>query len=186
MKKIKNNSLQIYIALIRGINVGGHAIIKMADLKKLFEALGFENVSTYIQSGNVLFSAKKTDEEKLARQIEKKLKASMGKDIKVFILTNKDLKEASANNPFDPALHEKERRCQLMFLSSKPDASRIKELMKLKGDEYKFQINENVLYYAYLKEYDGKRRMIDFEKVLGVSGTSRTWKVVDKLIELSA
>jgi uncharacterized protein (DUF1697 family) len=186
MKTTETKRNQVFIALIRGINVGGHAIIKMADVQMLFESLGFANVTTYIQSGNVIFSSHKTNKEKLAGQIEKKFKSSTGSETKMFILTRDKLKKAAAHNPFEPERYEKEMRCQIMFLSAKPDASHSKALIKLKGEEYLFHIHDDVLYYAYSKKYDGKRRMIDFEKVLGVSGTSRTWKVVDKLIELSA
>ena len=73
-----------------------------------------------------------------------------------------------------------------MFLSGKPDDAHIKELMKLKGEEYKFHVHDDVMYYAYDNKYAGRRRNIDFKKVFGVKGTSRSWKVVDKLIELSS
>ena len=185
MKATETKRMQVYIALIRGINVGGHLVIKMTDLRKIFESLGFTNVVTYIQTGNVIFSSHETNKEKLVKQIEKKFKTSTGHDAKIFVLTNDKLKKAASHNSFEPERREKEQRCQLMFLSGKPDAAHRKALMKLKGEEYQFHIHDDVLYYAYSRKFDGKRRMIDFEKVLGLSGTSRTWKVVDKLIELS-
>ncbi len=157
----------------------------MTGLQKIFESLGFTNVVTYIQTGNVIFSSPETNSEKLVKQIGKKFKSLTGHDAEIFVLTNDKLKKAVSYNPFEPEHNEKEQRCHLMFLSGKPDAVRIKALMKLKGEEYQFHINDDVLYYAYSMKYAGKRRMIDFEKVLSVSGTSRTWKVVDKLIELS-
>lgn len=180
------NNLNRYIALIRGINVGGYAVIKMSELKKMFEQLGFINITTYIQSGNVIFSSGETNKEKLAGMIENKFKSSTGKEIKIFVFTHDKLRKAASHNPFEPERNEKEMLCQLMFLSGKPDAASVKALMKLKGEEYHFHVHDNVLYYAYSKKYIGKRRMIDFEKVLSVRGTSRTWKVIDKLIELSA
>lgn len=175
-----------YVALLRGINVGGHGIIKMADLKKLFESFGLTDVVTYIQSGNVLFRTEESDPARLALQLEKQLASSTGNDIKVLVLTPAELERAAANNPFDPERLDKEQRCHLMFLSAEPDAARREALMALEGEEYRFHIQDRVLYYAYLRKYDGRRRSIDFERVLGVTGTARTWKVVDKLIELSA
>lgn len=174
-----------FIALIRGINVGGHAVIKMSDLKKMFEQLGFKDVSTYIQTGNVIFSSSQTDKSKLAGQIEKKFKSSTGQEVTVFILTNDKLKKAASYNRFEPEKRDKEQRCHLMFLSDKPDTEHIKALMKQKGEEYRFHVHDDVLYYAYDNKYAGNRRNIDFEKLLGVKGTSRSWKVVDKLIKLS-
>ena len=106
--------------------------------------------------------------------------------MKVFLLTPQELKKAAADNPFDPERLDKEQRCHLMFLSAPPSAARRRALMAVQGEEYRFHIKRKVLYYAYSRKFDGIRRMIDFEKILGVSGTSRSWKVVDKLIEMSA
>jgi uncharacterized protein (DUF1697 family) len=185
MKTTKSITKYVYIALLRGINVGGHAVIKMADVKKLFESCGLADVSTYIQTGNVIFSSNETDKEKLAVQIEKKFKSTTGHESKIFFLTNDKLKKAASHNPFEPERRDKEQRCHLMFLSGKPDAVHVKALMKLEGREYQFHVHEDVLYYAYPNKFAGNRRNIDFEKVLGVKGTARSWKVVDKLIELS-
>jgi uncharacterized protein (DUF1697 family) len=174
------------VALIRGINVGGNSIIKMAGLRKLFESAGLADVETYIQSGNVLFSKKNGDLEQSAKQIDLKLASTIGSKIKILILSPADLKQAVAHNPFDPEVRDKEQRCQLMFLSAEPDTAHRKALMALQGEGYQFHIQDKVLYYAYPRKFEGKRRNIDFEKVLGVTGTSRSWKVVNKLIELSS
>jgi len=64
--------MNIYIALLRGINVAGQKIIKMADLAKCFESMKFKNVKTYIQSGNVIFETIISDTNKLSKKIEKK------------------------------------------------------------------------------------------------------------------
>jgi len=174
-----------YIALLRGINVGGHTIIKMADLRNLFESLGFTNVASYIQTGNVLFSTKDTDSERLAQQLEKELESLMGRRIRVFVLSPAELKKAAAHNPFEPEHAGEKHRCNLMFLSDAPEPERRKALMALQGEEYRFHIHGKLLYYTYSQEYVGKRRTIDFEKVLRVAGTVRTWKVIAKLIEMS-
>jgi uncharacterized protein (DUF1697 family) len=175
-----------YIALLRGINVGGHAIVKMAEVRRLFESLGLEDVVTYIQSGNVVFSARQADPARLARQLEKTLALVVGSQIKVFVLTPAELKAAAAHNPFAPERRDHEQRCHLLFLSAEPEPARREKLMALAGEEYRFHLGDKVLYYAYDNEYAaGNRRTIDFEKVLGVAGTARTWKVVAKLIELA-
>jgi uncharacterized protein (DUF1697 family) len=175
-----------YIALLRAINVGGHSSVRMAALRKVFELLGLKDVTTYIQSGNVIFSTNVGDREELTRQLEVELMSSLGYEVKVFVLSQTDLKEAAAHNPFGSRCRNEELRCQLMFLSAAPSGKNRKALMAMQGDEYGFHIHGKVLYYSYSKEVVGRRRNIDFEKVLGVSGTSRSWKVIDKLIELSA
>ena len=178
--------MSVYVALIRAINVGGNSPVRMSDLRKRFESLGLEGVVTYIQSGNVVFSTEEKDRDRLSRKIEADLSDLMGRGVKAFLLTPEELKKATVQNPFDPARLDKEQRCHLMFLSAPPTAVRRRALMAVQGEEYRFHIKGRVLYYAYSRKFDGIRRMIDFEKILGVSGTSRSWKVVDKLIEVSS
>lgn len=175
-----------YIALLRAINVGGHSVTKMSALRGLFEGSGLTEVVTYIQSGNVLFNSKDDDRKHLAHLLEKKLESSLGYPVSVFVFTPKELEEAAVNNPFDPERQDMEQRCHLMFLSGEPDPDHCAALMALEGEEYKFSIQGKVLYFAYPRKFEGAgRRTINFEKVLGVIGTARTWKVVNKLIELS-
>jgi len=175
-----------YVALLRGINVGGHLIVKMAELRKLFGSFGLTDVATYIQSGNVLFSTKDDNSKGLAQQLEKKLASAFGCQMRVFVMSPAELKQAADHNPFDPEHLGKEQQCYLMFLSAEPDAMHREALMARQGEAYQFHIHGKVLYYAYSREDSGSRRTIDFEKVLGVTGTARSWKVVNKLIELSS
>ena len=77
-----------------------------------------------------------------------------------------------------------ERYCQLVFLTKKPSQKDVKYLMSLQGKEYKFFVRGRVFYYDFLREDAMKRRFINFEKILSVRGTARTWKVVNKLMAL--
>lgn len=181
-----SNPKQRYIALIRGINVGGNSIIKMADLQKLFQSIGLTDALTYIQSGNVIFSAGDTNRDKLVTQIEQKLAPSVGSRAKVFVLTRAELQQAVANRPFVPQDQDKDLRRHLMFLSAEPDEPHRKALLALQGEEYQFHFHDKVFYFAYPGKFAGKRRNIDFEKVLGATGTTRSLNVVNKLIELSS
>jgi uncharacterized protein (DUF1697 family) len=175
-----------YVALLRAVNVGGHTVVKMAPLRALFESCGLTDVASYIQSGNILFTAKEADPERLARRLEKKIASAFGSATAVFVLSPAQLKAASAHNPFDPARLDNEQLCHLMFLSRKPDPAHRAALMARRGSEYRFHISGKVLYYAYPRSAAGRRRTINFEGVLGVTGTARSWKVVHKLIELTA
>ncbi|WP_330587884.1 DUF1697 domain-containing protein [Anaerocolumna sedimenticola] len=89
----------IYLALLRGINVGGKNIIKMADLKRVFEAIGLCDVKTYIQSGNVLFKSDEK-EEVLSDKIEHEIEAVFGIPAKVILRTSKEFKQIILNCPF--------------------------------------------------------------------------------------
>ena len=185
-----DRSNNVYVALLRSVNVGGHTVLRMADLRELFRSFGLTDVVTYIQSGNVLFSTEDADPERLARRLEAQLTSSFGRPMTGFVLSPADLKAAVAHNPFAPERwdlqgQDDELSCHLMFLSAPPDETRRMALMALQGEEYRFHIHGNVLYHAYPRQYAGNRRTIDFERVLGVTGTARTWKVVNKLLELS-
>ena len=184
MKAFCGEAAIVYVALIRAVNVGGTGVLRMSELRKRFEALGFKDVETYIQSGNVVFVTTDADRGRVTRKIEADLSAVWQRPAKVFLLTLDELKKAAAGNPFDPERLDKEQRCHLMFLSGVPEAGRRRDLMAMRGEEYRFHIQDRVLYYAYSRKDDGHRRTIDFEKVLGVSGTSRTWKVVSALIAI--
>jgi uncharacterized protein (DUF1697 family) len=179
-------NLHPYVAFLRAINVGGSGVVRMADLRDMVESLGFSKVSTYIQTGNVLFQSKETDSERLVRKLEEALKSKMGQPVAVFVLTPEQIKKAAARNPLQPKELDDRRRCHLMFLSHKPDPARWNALKKMEGKEYRFALWEKIFYYSYPKAFEGpKRRYINFEKVLGVSGTARSWKVVDKILELA-
>jgi uncharacterized protein (DUF1697 family) len=178
--------VNVYVALIRAVNVGGTSVVRMAELKTRFESLGLEHVVTYIQTGNVVFATPEKDRNRLSRRIEAELASATGRPAKIFLLTLEELKKAAAGNPYEPERRDEEQRCHLMFLSAAPAAARRRALMAVQGEEYRFHIKGKVLYYAYSRKFYGNRRTIDFEKILGVSGTSRSWKVVDKLIEIAA
>lgn len=173
-----------YVALVRGLNVGGHGVISMAELRELVGSLGVSDVSTYTQSGNVLFTDHEPDRARLTRRLEKGLAAALDRPVTVFVLTREELQDAATHNPFDPAARNATQQCQLMFLSAEPDASHREALLQLQGDDYRFHVRGRVFYYAYDRSLAGHRRNIDFERVLGVAGTTRTWKVVDRLIHL--
>ena len=91
--------LKQYIALLRGINVGGHTV-RMEDLRALFEELGLEKVRTYIQSGNVFFGSRQSDAQSLTRKIQKKLEESLGYEVAVFLRTIPELEAILAADPF--------------------------------------------------------------------------------------
>jgi len=89
-----------YVAFLRAINVGGKNVIRMADLKAAFEGLGLQSVSTYLQSGNVLFESPEKNEEKLAAKIEATLNEMTGGDITVMLRSRADMQRIVASQPF--------------------------------------------------------------------------------------
>jgi uncharacterized protein (DUF1697 family) len=174
-----------YVALLRAVNLMTQSW-RMGDLKQTVESTGYKNVTTYIQTGNVIFDGPKQNQNKLAKKLERRFRSALKFNQPVFVLTSAELKRAAAANPFSPKRLDAKQRCHLVFLDKAPPADRNRALKAKEGKEYRFAVKGRVLYYAYDRKFDAtRRRTIDFEKILRVRGTARTWKVVDKLIELA-
>jgi uncharacterized protein (DUF1697 family) len=173
-----------YVAFLRAINLAGKNVVPMPVLRDLFERFGFTDVKTYIQTGNVVFSTAERDAARIQRQIEQKLAKAVGFQVGVFVLTKAQLESAVKKNPFDPAKHDHKQQTHLIFLSAAPTKAQRDALMAKAEVQYRFAVHGRVLYYAYSREIVGNRKAFQFEKILGVTATARTWKVVDKMIEL--
>ncbi|MCW2968723.1 MAG: hypothetical protein JWM71_2495 [Solirubrobacteraceae bacterium] len=170
--------MQTYVALLRAVNVGGTGVIKMADLRARCEKLGFGDVRTHIQTGNVILRSDRT-----AEQVGRLIEDDLGHD--AFVLTAAQLRKAAAANPFDVAA-DPDLQCVLVFLSAAPAAAKRRALMEAEAEPYRCAVKGAVFYYAYAKANAAGRKTINFEKLLGLRGTGRSSKVVDKLIELAS
>lgn len=126
LKDVKIDNMIKYVALLRGINVGGNNKTEMSKLKKVFESLGFENVSTYINSGNVIFKTHKKDLEPL---IEKTLKKTFGFEIRIVIRDEKNIKKLCKAIPKD-WLNDAEQRTDVLFLWNEFDSKKSLDLIK--------------------------------------------------------
>ncbi len=109
-----------YVALLRGINVGGHKLVSMNRLRQAFESLGFKNVRTLLASGNVLFSAPPLDRDRLVRRIEARLEKTFGHEISVIVRTLEELQPLVDLNPFRGIRVTPRTRLFVTFLSEKP------------------------------------------------------------------
>src|SRR5215831_18318368 len=105
-----------FVALLRGINVGGNKLIKMEDLKKYFDALGFKNVKTILASGNVLFESTNDNEDALAKKISDKLKSEQGHDVGIQIRSIDEIQKLANRNPFKKIKVTPESRLYITFL----------------------------------------------------------------------
>lgn len=172
----------IYIALLKGINVGGHKIIKMQALTEMFAALGFEKVKTYIQSGNVVFSYKKTTTQILANSISKNIKEVFGFTVDVIVKTKEEIEFIFNNNPFGK---DDMNKLYVSFLSTIPKEKNI-DLGNYEDAKYKIQ--QDVVYMCFkTKSSDSKLSNNVNEKKLHVSiATTRNWKTVTQLVQLAS
>lgn len=179
-----------YISILRGINVGGKRKILMADLKELYKSLGFENIISYIQSGNVIFESKKKNANDVADTFTKKIKEAIfekyGFDVPVIIRSVEEIKSIVENHPFEEKEGVQIENLCLTFLSDIPSAENLEIINTYDYAPDLFQIIEdNVFLFIEGKYHKSKLTNNFFEKKLKVSATTRNWKTVNKLLELS-
>lgn len=172
-----------YVALLRAVNVGGR-VVKMDELKTIFAMPGFKNISTYIQSGNVLFDSAETDTTKLEKKIESKLLKALNYEVTVFLKTHEDLAGIIENNPYGGEPEGK--NLYLSFLSGAPLKDNIKLLDALKAPEEAFAIIDTACYLLFPAKTYGTTKLsnTNLEKKLKVRATTRNWNTVNKLAAL--
>ncbi|WP_062054491.1 DUF1697 domain-containing protein [Aquimarina longa] len=181
--------METYIALLRGINVSGQKKIKMADLKVMFEDLGCISVTTYIQSGNVVFQYKSIDTKKISVLITKGILTHFGFDVPVLVLTHRALVSIYENNPFLEQLKTKmieDKKMYFTLLFNEPDSTTVAEFANISYDNETI-ISTSEVVYLYAGNGYGKTKLttVFFEKKLNVMATTRNLKTMHKLIELS-
>ena len=177
-----------YISLLRGINVSGQKKIKMVDLKALYESLGLKDVSTYIQSGNVIFSDGSKTEAALKQMLESAIEKRYSFKVPVSIITTRKLADILDANPFAKLDLEKEgTKVLISFLSEEPPKAKVQSLMGYVKEPEKLIVDGKQV-YLHCPEGYGKSKLnnIFLEKKLGVEATTRNLKSVVKLRELSA
>ena len=174
-----------YLALLRGINVSGKKPIKMKEFQTHLMHDGFENVRTYIQSGNIVFNYKKTENEIIESRIVDIIKNKYGYDVPVIVLTASELEDVTKNNPFVHQAATEPSKVMVSFLSNTPKADLILKLESLEFETEKFKaINKCV--FLYCRNGIGKAKINNnyLESKLKVSATTRNWKTVLKLFEM--
>ena len=177
-----------YISILRGINVSGQKKIKMADLKLLYESLGFENVVTYIQSGNVLFDTKSKSKTDLKSTIEAAIEKQFKFHVPVTLRTKTDFEKIIKNLPFKSIDVEKDGTIVLVtFLSEKPSKIKLSDIQQYVKPPEKLVVNDKEV-YLYCPNGYGKSKLSNnfIENKLSVEATTRNWKSIHKIAELSA
>ena len=173
-----------YIAILRGINITGHKIIRMEELRASFEALGFRRVKTYVQSGNVIFDDGKG--ANLAGQIEKKILADFGFKVPVLVKTPGEMARVIRDNPFPKAAGSDDSKLYVTFLSAPAPPTAEKALQGLAIGQERFHVGHRAIYLCCPIGY-GKTKLSNtaIEKKLGVVATTRNWRSVNALLALA-
>ena len=175
--------MNTFIALLRGINVGGHHKLPMRDLVQLLESLNLANINTYIQSGNVVFQTPRLDRAALGAEIGAAIERGHGFRPQVMLLGLEDLAAAISQNPYPHATREP-KSLHFYFLETTPPAPDMAKLAAARTDREQFALVDQV-FYLHAPDGIGRSRLAGkVEQALGVATTARNWRTVSKLMEM--
>lgn len=178
--------MTVFVVLLRAINLGAKRRVPMAELRAALEEAGSRDVTTHLQSGNVVLRSRVRDADAVGRSVEKLVRAHFKLDVDVMVRTADELATVGRTNPLrgrgvDPGtLH-------VCFLKSRPLAAAGRALAEADFGRDRFELRGREVYLHHPNGLArSKMSLAFFERTLGVPGTVRTWKVVTKLVELAA
>jgi uncharacterized protein (DUF1697 family) len=176
--------MKTYIALLRGINVGGHKKVPMEELREILTQAGLVDVQTYIQSGNVIFKYKEEKSEKLEAKIHKAILSKFGFEVPIFVKTPQALHGIFNACPFSS---EEKEKSYFMLFNKAPNLDMIDELQKIEYENESFKITKECIYF-YASQGYGRTKFNSnfFERKLQVISTARNYKTMIKLLSLSS
>jgi uncharacterized protein (DUF1697 family) len=174
-----------HIALLRGINVGGHKKVPMADLRAALADAGFEDVKTYVQSGNVALTAKERSPAKVGRRVEQAIEKAFGFDVAVVVRSREEIAALIEDDPLGDVATNPTYRV-VVFLADKLDRERLADVDPEQFAPEAFALRDyEIVMWAPDGQRDSKLVKTLTEKRSGVVGTARNWKTVLKLLDLA-
>lgn len=178
--------MKSYVALLRAVNVSGQNKVPMAELRAHLGQAGYQDVTTYVQSGNLVLCAPATPEPKLVGDLEREIRRSFGLTITVLVRTKDQLREIRSANPFLKRGADT-GSLYVTFLATKPSAARVKDLAtKTVGPDEAIGRGREI--FLCCPDGYGRTKLTNafFERQLGMKATTRNWKTVTKLLELTS
>ncbi|HUG14706.1 MAG TPA: DUF1697 domain-containing protein [Thermomicrobiales bacterium] len=170
-----------YVAFLRAINVGGHRIIKMADLKAAMLEAGFANAQTYIASGNVLFEHPSLDQAAIASALEQLIAARYGFSVEVMLRTHAEIRDMVDRNPFGHVQLGKEVTGYVTLLYHAPTAATSRAIEALSNDVETLVVRGSEVLTTYYRARGKTEQVTGLEKKLKLVGTTRNWNTIVKL-----
>jgi uncharacterized protein (DUF1697 family) len=172
--------------MLRGINVSGTKKVSMQELKSLYEGLNLENVRTYIQSGNVVFTSSHPDPVYLTELINKALYTKYAFDAPVFISTATELEAALTQNPFLQRKSIEKDKLHIIFLQHMPSLQDVEKCKALTFEPDEFMIDDKII-YLYCPNGYGRTKLTNtfFERKLQIMATTRNWRTVNELLKMA-
>lgn len=178
--------MPVVVSMLRGVNLGPHNRVKMDALRALYESLGFKDVRTYVQSGNVVFRADSRDLARLARQIEDAIERKFGFRTDAILRTAAELRKTIERNPFAGRRNLEPSKFLVTVLAGDPDAEARKTVLQIKTDPEELRIEGRELYMYFPNGM--ARPKLTWSQVaakLKTSGTGRNWTTVQALLEMA-
>ena len=175
-----------YVAMLRGINVGPGKIVKMERLRASFEALGFDGVRTYVQSGNVIFESEQKSPTELSNKIEEKIQHTFGFRVPVLVKTSKEMAQIVSDNPLVKEKGIDHSKLHVTFLSDAPPKTAARVLEDLATTRERFRILNREI-YLYCPDGYGISKLTNntIEKKFSLVATTRNWRTVNALLEMA-
>jgi len=176
-----------YIAMLRGINVSGQKSIRMENLRQSCAALGFHNIQTYVQSGNIVFLATEKSPAALSKRIINAILHDFRFSVPVLVKTSKEMGDVIKSNPFLKEEGIDLSKLHVTFLSETASKEALKNLEALSSKPDRFSIGRQEIYLHCPNGY-GKTKLSNtaIEKALAVRATTRNWKTVNTLFEMAS
>lgn len=172
--------------MLRGVNVGGHNIIRMDALRVLCESIGFRDARTYVQSGNVVFRTGERDGAVIAAKIEDAIEREFGFRPSVITRTAGEMSDVIARNPFAGRNGIEPNKLLVTFLAREPGEEARKTVLATRTDGEEIRLDGREM-YIYFPHGMGRTKLpvTGFEKILNTPGTGRNWNTVRKLLEIA-
>lgn len=178
--------MKTYISILRGVNVSGKNKLKMEELRSLYASLGFTQVRSYVQSGNVVFDAPATTIDALEKKLQAAITRQFGMEVPVLVKDAAAWVKIVEQNPFLPEMKDHSAQLHVTFLSQKPEQKAVEKLAAVAAGEDKFILKEENL-YLYCPNGYGNTKLSNttIEKKLQVTATTRNWRTVNELMALA-
>jgi uncharacterized protein (DUF1697 family) len=179
-------AMAVAIAMLRGVNVGGHHKVAMEALRALCQSLGLRDPRTYVQSGNVVFRTEEPDLALLAGRIEDGIERTFGFRASVVLRTSSELRDVIRRNPFAARRGIEPSKLAVTFLASDPGAEARDKVLRIKADPEELRIEGREIFTYYPNGMARpKLSWAAVERVLKTPGTARNWNTVTKLSEMA-
>lgn len=177
--------MTVMICMLRGVNLGGHNLIKMDALRALCESVGFCQPTTYVQSGNVVFLTKERNELRMAKRLEDVIEDKVGFRPRVILRTPAEMRDVIARNPFASRKGLEPAKLLVSFMANELSPEACEAVLKIKVGPEEVKINGREL-YIYFPDGQGQSKLPALlDRAQQKTATGRNWNTVTKLLEMA-